>query len=45
MCGEGTVNDRTCQKWFGKFHAGDFLLDDALGSGRPIEVDSDEIRR
>ena len=24
--GEGAVTDRTCQKWFAKFHAGDFLL-------------------
>ena len=22
--GEGAVTDRTCQKWFAKFHAGDF---------------------
>ena len=26
---EGAVTDRTCQKWFAKFHAGDFLLNDA----------------
>ena len=32
-----------CQKWFVKFHAGDFLLDDALWLGRPVEVDSDQI--
>ena len=31
------------QKWFVKFHAGDFLLDNALGLGRPLEVDSDQI--
>ena len=41
--GEGAVTDRTCQKWFAKFHAGDFLLDDAPRSGRPVEVDSDQI--
>ena len=41
--GEGAVTDRTCQKWFAKFHAGDFLLDDAPRSGRPVEVDSDHI--
>ena len=28
---------------FGKFCAGDFLLDDASWSGRPVEVDSDQI--
>ena len=39
--GEGAVTDRTCQKWFAKFRAGDFSLDDAPRSGRPVEVDSD----
>ena len=27
--GEGAVTDQTCQKWFAKFRAGDFSLDDA----------------
>ena len=27
--GEGVVTDPTCQKWFAKFHARDFLLDHA----------------
>ena len=27
--GEGAVADWMCQKWFAKFHTGDFLLDDA----------------
>ena len=36
--GEGAVTDRTCQKWFVKFCAGDFSLDDAPRSGRPAEV-------
>ena len=27
--GEGAVTVRRCQKWFPKFRAGDFLLDDA----------------
>ena len=40
---EGAVTDWTCQKWFVKFWAGDFLLDDAPWSGRPGEVDSDHI--
>ena len=31
------------QKWFAKFHAGDFSLDDAPWSGRPVEVDSNQI--
>ena len=37
------MTDRTCQKWFVKFCAGDFLLDDAPRLGRPVEVDSDQI--
>ena len=37
---EGAVTDRTCQKWFVKFRAGDFSLDDAPWLGRPVEVDS-----
>ena len=32
-----------CQKWFAKFHAGGFLLDDITQLGRPVEVDSDQI--
>ena len=38
--GEGAVTDPTCQKWFAKFHAWDFLLDNAAQLGRPVEVDS-----
>ena len=43
MYEEGAMTDWTCQKWFAKFCAGDFLLDDAPNSGRPVEVDSNEI--
>ena len=43
MHGEGFVTDQTCQKWFAKFHAGDFSLDNAPRSGRPVEVDSNQI--
>ena len=32
-----------CQKWFAKFRIGDFSLDDAPRSGRPVEVDRDQI--
>ena len=32
-----------CQKWLVKFCAGDFSLDDAPWSGRPVQVDSDQI--
>ena len=41
--GEGAVSDWRCQKWFVKFRAGDFSLDDAPQSGRPFEVDSNQI--
>ena len=37
------MTDQMCQKWFVKFCAGDFMLDDSPGLGRPIEVDSDQI--
>ena len=43
MYGEGAVTDQTCRKWFAKFCAGAFLLDDAPQSGRPVEVDSKQI--
>ena len=41
--GEGAATNRTCQKWFVKFCAGGFSLDDAAWLGRPVEVDSDQI--
>ena len=41
--GEVAVTDRMCQKWFAKFRAGDFSLDDAPWSGSPVEVDSNQI--
>ena len=41
--GEGAVTDQMCQKWFVKFHDGDFSLDVAPRSGRPVEVDSNQI--
>ena len=40
---ECAVTDLTCQKWFAKFHARDFSLDVAPRSGRPVEVDSNQI--
>ena len=41
--GDGAVTDWTYQKVFSKFHARDFSMDNALLSGRPDEVDSDQI--
>ena len=40
---EDAVTDCMYQKWFVKFRAADFSLDDAPHSGRPVEVDSDQI--
>ena len=44
MYAEGAVTDWTCQKWFGKLYAGDFLLDDVPQSGRPDEVAGNQIK-
>ena len=41
--GEGAVTDWAYQKWFKKFRAGDVSLDCAPQSGRPVEVDSNQI--
>ena len=41
--GEGARTNRTCQKWFAKFCAGGFVLEDAPQSGRPVEIDSNQI--
>ena len=36
---ECSVTDQICQKWFTKFCAGDFLLNNPpWSSGRPVEV-------
>ena len=43
MYGEGAVTDQTRQKWFAKFRAGNFSLDDAPQLGRSVEVDSNQI--
>ena len=38
------MTDQTCQKWFVKFCAGDFSLDDAPWLGRPVEVGTNQIK-
>ena len=46
MCslyGEGAVTFWTCQKWFAKFPVADFSLDNDPQSGRPVEIDSNQI--
>ena len=42
--GKGAVTDWTCQKWFAKFYAGDFSLDKAPWSGRPVEIGGNQIK-
>ena len=42
--GEGAMTDGMYQKAFAKFCAGDFSLDNVPWSGRPIEVDSNQIK-
>lgn len=42
--GKAAEADQTCQNWFAMFRAGGILLDDAPWSGRPAEVDSDQIK-
>ena len=37
------MTDGMCQKWFAKFRTGDFSLDDAPRSDRPVEVDSGQV--
>ena len=37
-------SDQMCQRWFVKFHAKDFCLDNAPWLGRPVEVDRDQIK-
>ena len=44
MYREGAVTDGMCQKWFDKFCSGDFSLDDATWWGRPVEVNSNQIK-
>ena len=41
---EKAMTDWTCQKWFVKFHAEDFSLDNVLWLGSEAEVYSDQIK-
>ena len=43
IIGEGAVTAQTCQKWFVKFHARDYSLDDTSWLGTPVEVESSHI--
>ena len=39
----GTTNEHTVQWWFKKFCKGDESLEDEEGSGRPSEVDNNQL--
>ena len=41
--GESAVAVLMCQKWFVKFHAWDFSLDDSPQLGTSVEVDRDQM--
>ncbi|GFS56818.1 histone-lysine N-methyltransferase SETMAR [Trichonephila clavipes] len=42
--GEGVWTVRQCQNWFTKFRSGNFDVEDAPRSGRPVESDKDAIK-
>lgn len=41
--GDGAISDRVCRKWFEKFRCGNYDLDDEDRSGRPPELDTDDL--
>ncbi|GFW50981.1 histone-lysine N-methyltransferase SETMAR [Trichonephila clavipes] len=42
--GEGALTVHQCQNWFTKFRSGNFVVEDAPRSGRPVEADKDTIK-
>lgn len=42
--GEVIVNDWICQKCLAKFYAGDFSLNNALQSEKPVEADGKQMK-
>lgn len=42
--GEGAVGSSTCREWFIKFKNGDFDLSDKPRSGRPLELQPDDLQ-
>ena len=44
LYGDKALKERQCQNWFRKFRSGDFSLKDEPRSGRPNEVDDDQIK-
>ena len=44
LYGDKALKERQCRNWFTKFRSGDFSLKDEPRSGRPSEVDDDQIK-
>jgi len=42
--GENFIAERTARKWFARFKEGDFSLDDAPRSGRPVDFDEERLQ-
>lgn len=42
--GSEAVTERTCQNWYKKFISGNFSLEDAVRSGRPLETSEDQMK-
>ncbi|XP_035742379.1 histone-lysine N-methyltransferase SETMAR-like [Vespa mandarinia] len=42
--GENVLTVRQCQKWFAKFRSGNFDVEGASRSGKPVEADKDTIK-
>jgi len=42
--GDNAVSESVCRKWFARFRSGNFNLEDAPRSGRPSEINDDEIK-
>nr|XP_033200672.1 histone-lysine N-methyltransferase SETMAR-like [Bombus vancouverensis nearcticus]XP_033204291.1 histone-lysine N-methyltransferase SETMAR-like [Bombus vancouverensis nearcticus] len=42
--GENPLSSRTYRKWFQRFRAGNFCLEEEVRSGRPPQTDGDKIR-
>ena len=43
--GQGNIIKRTCQIWFQLFRSNNLQFEDCPRSGRPIEVDSEVVRK
>ena len=42
--GDEALKERQCQNWFARFRSGDFSLQNEERSGRPVEVDDEQIK-